>query len=220
MAGNKVNRENYIHVAGWMIKDLKLKGNELLIYACIYGFTQTENQVYNGGLQYLADWTNTSKQSVLNNLNSLIEKDLIVKNEKYINGVKFCEYYSKNLNSVLKNFEQPIQKSLTGDIQKSLTNNIEVNNKVNNKSIFIKPTVEEIQAYCKERNNGVDAQRFFDYYEAKGWLIGKSKMKDWKASVRLWERNTTQETYSSFDADDFFNHAVQKSKEKMRGNKK
>lgn len=53
---------------------------------------------------------------------------------------------------------------------------------------FKKPTVEEIAEYCRERNNGIDAQRFFDYYEAKGWLIGKTKMKDWRAAVRTWER--------------------------------
>lgn len=53
---------------------------------------------------------------------------------------------------------------------------------------FQKPTVGEIDAYCKERGNGVDPQRFFDYYESKGWVVGKSPMKDWKAAVRTWER--------------------------------
>ena len=53
------------------------------------------------------------------------------------------------------------------------------------------PTVEEISAYCQERNNSVDAQRFFDYYESKGWYVGKNKMKDWKAAVRTWERQDT-----------------------------
>ena len=52
---------------------------------------------------------------------------------------------------------------------------------------FQKPTVEEIDAYCKERGNGIDAQRFFDYYESKGWVVGKSPMKDWKAAIRTWE---------------------------------
>ena len=53
---------------------------------------------------------------------------------------------------------------------------------------FEKPTIEEITAYCKERGNGIDALSFFDYYESKGWVIGKSPMKDWKAAVRNWER--------------------------------
>lgn len=54
---------------------------------------------------------------------------------------------------------------------------------------FVKPTVEEIEAYCKERNNGINAQYFFDSYEGKGWLIGKTPMKDWKAAIRTWEKN-------------------------------
>ena len=53
------------------------------------------------------------------------------------------------------------------------------------------PTVDEIASYCQERNNSVDAQRFFDYYESKGWYVGKNKMKDWKAAVRTWERQDT-----------------------------
>lgn len=53
---------------------------------------------------------------------------------------------------------------------------------------FQRPTVEEIAAYCLERENRVDAQRFFDFYEAKGWQVGKNGMQDWKACVRTWEQ--------------------------------
>lgn len=55
-------------------------------------------------------------------------------------------------------------------------------------SRFIPPTVEEVSEYCRERGNNVDAQCFVDFYSSKGWYVGKSKMKDWKASVRTWER--------------------------------
>lgn len=54
---------------------------------------------------------------------------------------------------------------------------------------FNPPTVEEVTAYCKERKNNVDAERFVDFYTAKGWMVGKNKMKDWKSAVRTWERN-------------------------------
>lgn len=54
---------------------------------------------------------------------------------------------------------------------------------------FTKPSVSEIRDYCDERNNGIDAQEFFDFYEAKGWMIGRSPMKDWRACVRTWEKN-------------------------------
>lgn len=54
---------------------------------------------------------------------------------------------------------------------------------------FTKPTVEEVFAYCQERGNNVDAQRFYDYYESNGWKVGKNSMKDWKSAVRTWERS-------------------------------
>ena len=58
---------------------------------------------------------------------------------------------------------------------------------------FVKPTIEDIFNYCSERENDVDCRKFFDYYESNGWKVGKNPMKDWKASVRTWEKNTTQQ---------------------------
>ena len=55
---------------------------------------------------------------------------------------------------------------------------------------FVKPGVEEVRAYCLERRNRVDAQKFVDYYESNGWRVGRNPMKDWKAAVRTWERNS------------------------------
>ena len=53
---------------------------------------------------------------------------------------------------------------------------------------FSPPSIEEVREYCKERGNGIDAEGFIDAYTAKGWLIGKTPMKDWKAAVRTWEK--------------------------------
>lgn len=54
---------------------------------------------------------------------------------------------------------------------------------------FSPPSVEDVAAYCQERKNGIDADAFVDYYSARNWTMGKTKMKDWKAAVRTWERN-------------------------------
>ena len=54
---------------------------------------------------------------------------------------------------------------------------------------FKPPTLEEVQQYCLERNNNIDPQRFVDYYTSNGWMVGRAKMRDWKASVRTWEQN-------------------------------
>jgi hypothetical protein len=204
--GGKVKSENYLVIQGFMINDLNLKGNELLVYAIIYGFSQEEGQVFSGSLQYLADWTSSTKQGVMKNLKSLVEKGYIVKNDKFINGVKFCEYYATQFNRVYNSVEQGIQLSLMGGIKHSLPNNIDLNNIDNNinnnienstsinSSKFKKPTLEEVKNYCLERNNNVDAENFIDFYESNGWKVGNNKMKDWKASVRTWERRNNKST--------------------------
>lgn len=59
---------------------------------------------------------------------------------------------------------------------------------------FEKPTLSEIKEYCIERNNNVDAQHFYDYYESNGWKVGKNSMKNWHAAVRTWEKNSYTNT--------------------------
>lgn len=99
------------------------------------------------------------------------------------------------------------QKKTLSDKSKSKSKSIELDidkEKKNKKEIakrFIPPSVEEVYEYCKERNNGIDAQAFVDFYESKNWMIGKNKMKDWKACVRTWEKRNNQtkrETPSPF----------------------
>ena len=78
------------------------------------------------------------------------------------------------------------------DIEKDI--DIEIDNKKEiikeKKSRFVKPKLEQIKEYCNERNNKVDYQKFYDYYESNGWKVGRNSMKDWKATIRTWERNT------------------------------
>tara|TARA_R100000654_G_scaffold72369_2_gene104181 strand:- start:12 stop:641 length:630 start_codon:yes stop_codon:yes gene_type:complete len=92
------------------------------------------------------------------------------------------------------NEEQVVKFLNNKNLSKSTTIN---NNKVitiNNK-YFNKPKIIEIENYCLERNNNIDAYSFFNYYESKGWMIGKNKMKDWKAAVRTWELRENKKTY-------------------------
>ena len=60
-----------------------------------------------------------------------------------------------------------------------------------------RPTVEEVAAYCRERGNRVDAERFVDFYASKGWKVGNQPMKDWKACVRTWERREDKQKQTS-----------------------
>lgn len=62
---------------------------------------------------------------------------------------------------------------------------------------FTPPTLEEVRTYCTERKNNVDAERFVDYYESNGWMVGKNRMKSWKAAVRTWEKNNRSDCHST-----------------------
>lgn len=142
---SKLHEHNYFNVQSFMVKDLGLKGNELVVFAVIYGFSQAEDQAYTGGLQYLADWTNSTKQGVIKNLKSLIDKGYITKNERYINGVKICEYRSTKFNGVLNKVEQGVLNNVEWGIKQSLPNNKSDKKLLDNKHI------RDIVAYLNER---------------------------------------------------------------------
>lgn len=90
-----IKNENYISISGWMVSELKLKGNELLIYAVIHGFSQDGKSDFHGGLGYLAEWTNSTKQGVIKSIKSLVEKGLVVKIlEKTSKSAAFCRYFT------------------------------------------------------------------------------------------------------------------------------
>ena len=95
---------------------------------------------------------------------------------------------SRNLEEILKKSTPEIEIELEKEIkiEKEIHSSASTTTK---RKRFEKPTLSEIKEYCIERNNNVDAQHFYDYYESNGWKVGKNSMKDWKAAVRTWERS-------------------------------
>lgn len=184
--GGNMNNDNYITIQGWMRKELNLKGNELMVYALIYGFSQDGETKFTGSVAYIADWIGASRQTVHNSLKSLIDKGYLAKTEDVVNGVKFCKYVA--ILHPIKNFDRNMSKNLTGGSQKNGHNNIDnIYNKKN--SISCRPSIEEVKEYCKERKNHIDPEAFIDYYAQQGWKLSNGNpMKDWKAAVRTWER--------------------------------
>ena len=120
-----IKNENFIAIQGWMVNELKLKGNALLIYAIIYGFSQVEGNCFSGSLQYLADWTNSTKQGVLKAIKSLLDDGLIVKKEKMKNNIKYVQYYVTKFNDPLNKVEYPIKQSLHNNIEYNIEQNID-----------------------------------------------------------------------------------------------
>lgn len=121
----KMQERNFVTIQGWMRTELDLKGNDLLVYAIIYGFSQTSEQKFTGSLQYLADWCGATKQGIQKNLKSLIDKGLIKKEILPMSGVyNLVAYYTTELHGYTT--------ELHGGIQLSCINNIS-NTKKDNK---------------------------------------------------------------------------------------
>lgn len=99
---------------------------------------------------------------------------------------------SRNLEEICKKSTPEIEIELEKEIEKEL--DTKANKSPTKAKRFVKPTLSEIEQYCIERNNNVDAQHFYDHYESNGWKVGKNSMKDWKAAVRTWEKNNYNKT--------------------------
>lgn len=139
--------------------------------------------------EMLATITNTNVDVVRSAVNVFTSLGMM---EIMDDGTFFMNEVQKMIGSASAN-DNAIRQRRFREKQKQLKQEQEVKLLEEKKPVkrFKAPTVEEVQAYCDERGNHVDAQRFVDFYEAKGWLVGKNKMKDWKAAVRTWERNNS-----------------------------
>lgn len=112
--------------------------------------------------------------NVKKSLDNLVDEyGAVITKQAILDAKKQGKSHIKYVEGVLKN--------------KMLEENIPANNPKRKR--FVKPTLSEIEQYCIERKNNVNAEQFFDYYESNGWKVGKNSMKDWKAAVRTWERS-------------------------------
>ena len=98
---------------------------------------------------------------------------------------RISEERKQNKLTQSRNLEEICKKS-PPEIEKEINSSASTTTK---RKRFEKPTLSQITQYCLERNNNVNAEQFYDYYESNGWKVGKNAMKDWKACVRTWERN-------------------------------
>ena len=96
---------------------------------------------------------------------------------------------SRNLEEICKKSTPEIEIELEKDIEIEKERHSSAKSTTTKRKRFEKPTLSQITQYCLERNNNVNAEQFYDYYESNGWKVGKNAMKDWKACVRTWERN-------------------------------
>ena len=159
-----------------------------------------------GNQRLMATLQMSREASFIKARDELIKAGLI----EYQKGKKGCPNKYRMVSFTFKNEVESVVESVVQNVVKSevqtevesvaiykLKQNETKEKDANaSKKKFAPPTLEEVEAYCKERGNTVDAAQFIDFYASKGWLVGKVVMKDWKAAVRTWERNRTTTSFS------------------------
>ena len=137
--------KNYLTIQGWMVQDLELKGNELLAYALIHGFSQDNETEFTGSVNYICTWLNCSKSTVLRTMHTLVKRGLIIKEIEMKNNLTF-NHYKVNFNKINQND--------IGGVKMKPNNTI--NNKDNNITHFDNASVftftEFWEAYGKKKD--------------------------------------------------------------------
>ena len=171
----------------------KLTPNAKLLYAEITALCNMNGKC-TASTEYFCRLYEVSRGAVQNWLKMLDDNGYIDRTVIYRQGSKEIMHRYINLK------DKGSIKNYTDNTNINITNtNLTDSNK---KAFFKKPHVFDIKNYCLERNNNIDAEAFWDFYESKNWLVGKSKMKCWKAAVRTWEKRDAKKprTMSKLDA--------------------
>ena len=160
-----------------------LSWNEKILLMDIDSFTAKDRECYISN-EYIAELLGVSVSWASKCLSHLLELG-------FVRVVKF-DGRKRYVESTIQ-FKADLNVSSMQDGTKvQHTNN---NEYINNNSLykkgssrFQKPTIEEIRQYCLEKGYNVDAEQFFNFYESKGWVVGKSPMKNWRAAVSTWNK--------------------------------
>ena len=174
-----------------------LTPNAKLLYAEITALINMNGECFASN-KYFADLYGKSKTTISKWVSELVKEGFVEVKLTYKEGSKEINnrYIRILKGGMVKNLNTPILKKLK-DNNTIVNNNTTYSNK--------KPTVAEIKQYCLERNNGIDAEQFFDFYESKNWYVGKNKMKNWQAAIRTWEKRKTKTSKIDAQLDNYNN---------------
>lgn len=200
--------------------DKRLNANAKLLFGELTALSNERGYCWASN-RYFAELYEVSVQSISSWVRALKECGYISLQLEYVEGTKQVKHrYIKmvgnptleNLNTsprklddpTLENF-QPSPKKFDDPTLENFKVNTTSNNTINNtmnrgvitpekkvKKSFVKPTLTEVIDYCNESQANIDPQGFIDFYDSKGWMVGRNKMKDWKACVRTWKRTEVE----------------------------
>ena len=205
MAESKIRDDNYFLISGWMVNRLNLKGVPLQVFSIIYGFSQDGEGSFTGSLQYLCDFTNSSKNTILKALKELTEKGYVAKTENIINGVRFCTYKTAPLVQKLHRGGSETElggsaKTAPGGGSETAPNNKDIDNKSNISKDIVNEVISLYHSICVsfpalravsdarrkkirsllDKYSTEDFRKVFENAEASSFLKGTDGV--WKAS--------------------------------------
>jgi hypothetical protein len=179
-----MNKGYYAIIPANVRYDKSLTPNAKLLYGEITALCNEKGYCWAGN-DYFAGLYNVSKTSISKWVSALRDCGYINIQLEYAEGTK------QILNRYITLVKDPIEDKLNTPIEdKLIVNNTPINNTSNttSKGRFTPPTLDEVTEYCNLKGAGIDPQYFCDFYQSKNWMVGKNKMKDWKAAVRTWMR--------------------------------
>lgn len=181
------NKNSVIYLKDWQILIQSLPDDKRLIFWDLfanYPDCECEDDMVK------PIWNFVKKQ--IENMDEKYQEKVVERNRE--NGKKGGRPKNQPITETQENLKNPMgyletQETLNEKDNENENINDNVNINVSNRKtkVFTPPTIEEVKEYCIERKNSVNANKFVDFYQSKNWMVGKNKMKDWKACVRTWE---------------------------------
>ena len=189
--------------------DSDLTPNAKLLYGEITALCDKNGRCWATN-SYFANLYDLSQISISRLIKNLKDKGYIEVEISYIEGTNGIDkrYIQICKEGINKNDNTPINKNVkennTSINNTSITKEINNNKLLFTKKSFKKPTLDEVKQYCLERKNNINPEKFVDYYESIGWKVGRNTMKDWKAAVRTWEKNSKNKFHQSSESKNIF----------------
>jgi DNA-binding transcriptional ArsR family regulator len=186
-----MNKGYYAIIPANVRYDKSLTPNAKLLYGEITALCNEKGYCWAGN-DYFAGLYDVSKTSISKWISALRDCGYINIQLEYAEGTKQIlnryitlvkDPIEEKLNTPLRKVKDPIEEKL---IVNNTVNN--TSNTTSNKGRFTPPTLDEVIEQCNRTGASIDPQGFIDFYESKGWMIGKNKMKCWKAAIRTWSR--------------------------------